>query len=84
MCHIRCSNVHDRCLCISLQNATGSCLLTVDGTREEFEACTTLTGTPGAYTFHWSLLPGNKLRGGIDGVNSGGYVGARAQHLNCN
>jgi hypothetical protein len=63
------------CLFLLPQNATGNCLLAVDGTQEAFQTCTTLTGTPGAYTFHWSLLPGNRLRGGIDGVNPDGYVG---------
>lgn len=61
-------------------NTTVKCLLEVGGISETFNACTTLSGTPGAYTFHWSLLSGNRLRVAIDSTNPGGYTGGRCSH----
>lgn len=59
-------------------NATRNCVLELHGRTEAYDACTTLHGTPGAYTFYWSLLPGNRLRCGIDSINPGGYTGESA------
>jgi hypothetical protein len=61
-------------------NTTVKCLLEVGGISETFDACTTLSGTPGAYTFHWSLLSGKRLRVAIDSTNPGGYTGGRCSH----
>lgn len=62
-------------LSIQAANATHKCVLELHGRTEAYDACTTLSGTPGAYTFFWKLLHGNKLRGGIDSINPGGYTG---------